>query len=397
MGQAVNLDTVLFSIPILEKNIKEWERFRWAKDRFPVTDVDAFYFELGKHTNAKLMLHFLNTDRLGANWHYPTVTLRKKEDKWTVWIEGSLSKFYFGSNLFEFISFDFESVVKKLYYFLHDNGLCVEKVDIYEAVMYKADISKVLLIDTQIPILKVLEFLGKIDLDVRNETHIKEYVDFRQGGKGHAVIWGTSKKKLASIYDKLMELQHNPNKTTVEKNIITFLEKNKDCVYQILKFEECLHDKIRLNYVCNKITRQNKNYYTFADFWERDLIKKLLLFRGERLFSGADVKILLLGNNTPSQIQQKLKSHDPKIRAGRLSNIGFWTLLAYELGMKEMKKQLKVTYSPSTQHRILQQTRFLMATMTRLPMQEVFDNFYKQLQEMKPIRATTDLLSPLQQ
>ncbi len=393
----MNLDTVCFSIPILEKNIKEWERFRWAKDGFPVTDTDAFLFELGKHRNAKLMLNYLNTERLGASWHYPTVTLRKKECRWSIWVEGSLAKFHFGTNLFELTRRDFEFVISKLYDFLHDNGLMVERSDIYGAIMHKADISKILLVDPQIPLLKVLEYISKMDLDIRNETHVKEYVDSRQGGKGYAVTFGTTKKKLASIYDKIIELQHCRHKTPIEESIVSFFESNKSCFYQVLKFEECLHDKKRLNYVCNKVTEQKKKYYTLADFDDWDFVQKLLLFRGGRLFAGKDIKILLLGDHTPSQIQKELKAHYPKINASRLSSVAHWTALANELGIKEMKKQLKADFSRSTQSRILHDARFLLKTMTKLSMQDVFDNFYKQLQEMKPIRATNDLLLPFWQ
>lgn len=391
----MNLDTVGCSIAILEKNIKEWERFSWRKDGFPVSEVDVLSFS--RRSNVKLTLKHPNTERLGTNWHYPTLTLIKREGWWWVWVEGSLSKFYFGTNLFELTNKDFESVVTKLHHFLYDNGLHVERSDIYGATMFKADISKIILVEPEIPILKVLDYMGKMDLDIRNETHVKIYADFRQGGKGNAVIWGTTKKKLASFYDKLTELRHYPKKTKIEENIISFLDENKDCLYQVLKFEECLHDKKRLNIVCNKITGQKKKYFTLLDFLNEDFIRKLLLFRGERLFASTDITILLLGNHSSSQIQHELKKHNPKMRAGRLSSIAHWTGLAYELGMKEMKKQLRSDFSHSTQCRILQETRGLMETMTQLPMQDVFTNFYHQLQDMKPIQTMNDLLLPFWQ
>lgn len=384
-------DTVCFSIPIHAYQIKSsvWSRLCHPGSNAPVSS--SFTKRLPNISHVKLLLD-LNLDTSTASEHLPSITLKKQGGWWSVWVEGSMGKFFFGTNTFELTEEDRVRLLLRLEYFLHKQDLFVKTSDIRNAVLHKLDVSKVLLVPPTVSLYKVLEHIKKMDIDIRNEILDKEYKSLREGGKGLQVSFGTKKKKFLSLYDKIEETANNSKKSPTEKELLTFIENNGESSYQLLKYEESLHDKTKLDRVCNMLTGQNKKYYTFNDLWSRTLIRKILLYHGEQLFHSPDTKIMLLGNGTPSEIQQVLKTSFPKVRASRLSSVAHWASLAHELGLKETKKRLKKDFSKSTQYRILKDTRELLSKMEKLPMQDVFDEFYGQLRELKAIRSTNDLL-----
>jgi len=390
-------DTACFSIPIHPLKIKTsvWRRLQhpgsssFVSENF-VTNI------LPKISNVKLDL-CLNPEPSIEEQHFPRITLKKRQGWWSVWIEGSMAKFFFKSNIFELTEENRVRLLLRLEYFLNKQGLFVTTSDIRHATIHKLDVSKILLVPPHIPLMKILEYLRKMDFDTRNETHYKTFSSLRNGGKGLCLSFGTKKHKFLSLYDKLEEVSSNSKKSSVEKDFLTFSEKQSGNMYQLLKYETSLFNKTKLDSTCNKLLGQKKDLYTFSDLWDRKLIRKILLYHGEQLFHSEYANMLLLGNGTQSEIQQALKTSFPKIRTSRLGNVAHWLGLTYELGLKDTKKQLKKDFSRATQYRILKDIRKILSKMEKLPMQDVFDNLYKQLKELRPIRSVDDLLLPKEQ
>lgn len=389
------LDTCEFSIPVREGNIKDWSRFRRAGQGSYLLSPYEIEKEKQKPFTKLTLNPTVSTRQKGI--HLPLVNLIGRNGCWSVHPDGSVPRFFFGTNLFELDKVDLDPVVEKYFDFLHDNGFLVNKEEIYKAEIIKVDISKVLLVRPDIPPHSLLEVFRKIDFDVRHEIHDKdyyssEYRDVREGGKGFDITWGTKKRKIASFYLKYAQIVSQGIPTLVERGITQFVSENDGRIYQAWKLEECLFDKTRVRYVLNKVSGQEKKYYTLTDIWDRELVKKVLLERGTKLFSGADLNTLLLGSLSAREIGDCLKKVNPNIQMTRIANISHWARFAREEGQKEMKKWLKKEYSRSTQARILREIRGVTEGMRNLPMQDVSDDFFRQLNELKPIRSIDDLL-----
>ena len=386
------LDTVELIIPIPEENIKDWNRFQISKAGTYLSSQSSIDY-VKRTPNIRLQLNPRLADKK-RGIHLPQINLVKRDFHWFIQPDGSMTRFYKGTNALECDGSDFEPVMGKYYDFLQDCGLAVKEEDIPNATVRKADISKILLVPPGVPLYPIFEVLRKLDFGSRTETHDKEYRDFRQGGKGLCLTFGTKKAKLASFYDKDTQLRHLLDKTVAEEELIAFQDQHQGNIYQILKLEECLYNKNRVDYVCNKATGQKLKYYTFADFWNKDMLRTILLERGMRLFSGADLKTLLFGNLTPNEIERQLKLAHPSMQASTVAKVGFRMIQASQQGFKQMSQQLSKVHSKSTKDRILRYLRENVSDIPSLPLQDVYDDLFRQLNEMKPVKSTEDLLIP---
>lgn len=389
------VDTIELIIPIRQDNIKDWTRFRRAgTGSYLLSSADIENEKQKPFT--RLTLNPTRTIRQ-RGVHLPLINLIRRNGYWFVQPDGSLPRFYFGTNLYECDKNDLEPVVQKYYDFLCDNGLFVSKDAIYQAEVRKVDISKIFLVRPDIPPHTLLEVFRRIDYDVRHEIHDIDYYDnekrdIREGGKGYGITWGTKKKKIASFYLKYEQISSQDTPTLIEKELMQFVPANEGRIYLAWKLEECLFEKTRVTKRLNKLSGRNQKVYTFTDLWDKDLMQAVLLDRGTKLFKGADLNTLLLGSLKPREISDHLRKAHPTIQTTRIATISHWARFASDEGHKEMKKWLVKEYSKATRSRIQRESRELTENMKGLPMQEVYDDFFRQLTELKPIRSKEDLL-----
>lgn len=279
----------------------------------------------------------------------------EQKRSYTLYIELSLPKLYYGNNFNELTDDIFSAVVTKLSGQLHSIfNLNITTSEIEQARLGRVDYSKNIIFTDRTPISTII---GVIKLaDIPKTYDIQENM-FRNGG--HILHIHTNTQDVA-MYDKISDLKQarisdkrsREKDNYVQLNLIDELDKHRNIT--VTRFE------IRLGGM-RKIRKELKavglsDDLRFSKLFSTDTSRKILLLHLQKIM--ANIPRTEIDTNTAGQLLMSYKQSDPRIKFAEASALTLMQLLRNEAqDERAVRNLIEGLFSTAQYYRLKKKSR----------------------------------------
>ncbi len=252
---------------------------------------------------------------------------KDRKRTYTLNIEVSLPKLFFGNNFDELTDSQFSDVVHELHKRLRNvYGLRISEYKLAQSEVAKIDYSKNIIFTDRTPVSTII---NAVSLAGISKTYDVQKTDFRNGGQIYHIHANTVD---IVIYDKVADLKQSKvsEKRTVERynhsqiKLVEELEKYPNVT--IPRFEIRLNDKRKIRSELKAINANEDLRFCYV--FNADFSRAILLRHWNKIFD--QIPKAQMVADTPTQLLVSLKQANPSMKFAEASSLTLMTLLRNE-------------------------------------------------------------------
>jgi hypothetical protein len=304
----------------------------------------------------------------------PATTTRERT--YTLNIELSLPKLYYGNNFYELTDDLFSAVVNKLSKRLRTvYAVSITTSEIEQATLSRVDYSKNIIFTNRTPVSTIIDVIGSADV---SKTYDVQRTNFKNGGQIYHIHANSID---VVMYDKVADLRQAKvsDKRSWEDdnysqlNLITEFDKNKNVT--IPRWEIRLNNRRRILKELRAIGVNDD--LRFGYLFSTDISRKILLLHWQNILDRIQVTETVA--KTATQILVSCKQADPAMKFAEASALTLMQLLRKEakqeravrniieglFGTPQYYRLKKLSHSPPTKTR-LKDLLYITETLTAM-------------------------------
>jgi len=253
----------------------------------------------------------------------------------------SLGKLLHGSNAFEPDEKDLEKIYQKTILSLKNVGVETSKNELRQAVIKKADFSKIIILPTYLgKANEVIMKLAGFNYKPRSEF---DFMQFKEG-KGVFMRFGNSTQKY-TIYDKIGEI-FAKGYTKTENTIIKAVELGSTN-RSLLKFELSYLRKDSFEKAMrNRLKIDKKTNFCLEDIFNLELSKDILLKSFDTVFESVAVGLISLSEMEENKLLAYLENS--KLSQTKQRDLFYWVRMNTKNGIAGTWAEIKKKYKGSS-------------------------------------------------
>lgn len=250
------------------------------------------------------------------------------EKSFTLNIELSLPKLYFGNNFNELTDDLFLAVVNKLSKTLRTSyDVWILPSEIERAIVSRIDYSKNTVFTDRTPVSTIIDTLKTADI---SKVYDVQHTDFRNGGLIYHIHTNSSDivayDKVADLKQaKVSERRSIENDSYSQLNLLDEFEEHKNVT--IFRFEVRLGNRQKIRKELKAISADDDLH--FYHLFSTDISRKILLLHWQNIFNRIQVSETV--TNTAMQILVSYKQSSPDMKFAEASALTLMRLLRQEL------------------------------------------------------------------
>ncbi|MBU1110066.1 hypothetical protein KKB83_00355 [Patescibacteria group bacterium] len=266
-------------------------------------------------------------------------------------IQVSLPKLLYGTNFFEIEPSDLNKITDKLLFHLSEIKIPATKDILLQGIVERVDFSKNLVLPTWAG--RVNGLINSLSrLDYKQRSGFRYYLGNDNEGV-YLVFYNVTQK--FTVYDKLSEIEAN-GFTRVEQGIIDGFKKG-NVQRDTIRFELSLMKKQSMEAVLRRYIGSKKKDFTLADIMSVGLAKNVLLDTFSKVYPPEMVLLCGLMQRKNNVLEAMLDGS--KIRLEKKALLIFLVNKLWEIGEKDLRKEIKSVYGKNKYYSLRKEVRTL--------------------------------------